>query len=198
MKYYLRFAGAAFALILALTALFFSASTYAGDSGSYYDPDRDGEGLQLSRNGDIIQFFFYSYKPHYDYSDSLDDYGKYGGCYGIELPKGGLATEENCSKNRWFYSAGDVIAKDGQQVEGWLYMGLGLDYPKGIPDVADPFKVRVGEGVLVGRYILQRTIGINGAGWALVVIRFAEVLPKDDPVFNMVFSFNTLLFEAKD
>jgi hypothetical protein len=171
--------------LLTILLLAFSLPALAGDSGSYYDPDVDGQGMQLSRHGDTIQIFVYTY----------DDWQ---GCPGVNLPNGGLATPQNCSENRWFYSAGDTISKGDQQIEGWLYMGIGLNYPKGLPDLADPFKVQVGEGMLIGRYIMQRTLGINGPGWALVVIRFSNVLAKNDSLFSQVFDFNTLLFKADD
>ena len=169
--------------ILSLILLLICGSAFAGDSGTYFNPERDGEGLQLTRSGDTVQFFFYTYDDHQ-------------GCYGLDIPDGGLANHDNCHETRWFLSSGDTINdKDDQPVEGWLYTGLGLHYPKCLLNPDDPFLSVCGQAYIAGRYLLARS---GTGGWRMVVIKYGELLDKEDSLFNQVFEFNTLLFEATD
>jgi hypothetical protein len=149
------------------------------DSGLFYNPERDGEGINLIRNGDHVVFYFYTYEPHET-------------CWNIEIPEGGLVTEANCNEQRWFLSGGDKI--DDGIIEGWLYTGLGTGYPKCLPNPEDPFLTVCGEAHIVGRYIMAR----NLTGWRMVVVRVGDILDKEDPLFNQVFDFNTPLFMATD
>ena len=162
-----------------IAMLLVSVNLFAGDSGSYYNIERDGEGLQLSRSGDQVQFFFYTY----------DDWQ---GCPSLNIPKGGLVDSTNCHENRWFFSDANVIDEKRGTVEGWLYTGVGVNYPKGVVDPQDPFLSVVGQGYVVGRFILQR----SGDGWRMVVVRFGNLLAKGDSLFSEVFEFNTMLFPA--
>ena len=104
-------------------------------------------------------------------------------------------TEDNCHESRFFLTGGDTINdKDAIAAEGWLYIGLGVDYPKGVASPNDPFKSVVGEAHIVGRYLLSRSL----TGWKMVVVHFGEVLDKDDPLYQTVFDFNTLIIPATD
>jgi hypothetical protein len=170
-------------LLTTLMALLFSVPVYAGDSASYYNPERDGIGIQLTRNGNEIQFFFYLY----------DDWQ---GCPGITVPEKGLVTEGNCHENRWFFTDANPIndksAKD--VIEGWLYMAHGVDTPECIPDPNDPFQDICGVGNIVGRFLMER----SGDGWRFIIIQFGEILDKDDSIYSTIYDMNTKLFEATD
>jgi hypothetical protein len=162
------------------TLMLLCGSLFAQDSGLYYNVERDGEGINLLRDGDTVVFYFYTYEPR-------------EGCWNIEVPEGGLVTEDNCGEQRWFLSGGDKLEDDGT-LEGWLFAGLGTSYPKCLPDPNDPFLTICGEAHVVGRYIMSR----YNDGWRMIVIPFGEILDKEDPLFNNVYEFTTLLFSADD
>ena len=169
-----------FLLSVIIVALLFSMPLMAQDSGLYFNPERDGEGISLTRNGDTIQFMFWNYEPNEN-------------CYNIEIPNGGLVNEENCHEQRYFMSSGDPLTGDNF-VDGWLYNTVGLNYPQGITDPVNPFVMHVGEPHIVGLYTLER----QNNGWRLVVIQFGDVLNEDDPLYDSVYEFSTLLFPATD
>ena len=90
----------------------FTGVAHAQDSGLYYNPERDGEGINLIRNKDTVVFYFYTYEPN-------------EGCWNIEIPESGLVTEENCNEQRWFLCAGDALDAENS-LEVWVFIGLGL------------------------------------------------------------------------
>ncbi|GAF68384.1 unnamed protein product, partial [marine sediment metagenome] len=110
----------------------------------------------------------------------------------IEVPEGGLVSESICGEQRWFMIAGDKIIED-KALSGILYMGVGLDYPKCIP-TASAFEKECGEAIAVGQYLMER----YNNGWRMVIKRLGVVLAKDDPLFNRVWEFTTMLFKAND
>lgn len=167
----------AFAL---LAMLVFTSPVIAGDSGIYFNFDRSGEGITLVRHDDTLQFSFFSFKP-------------WQGCPGIDIPYYTLLTEENCHFSRWFISGADPIIGDNA-VTGDLFIGLGFDYPDGIPDYGNPFGVLVGDGFKVGTYTLQRFQG----GWRLAVTRYGAILDVDDPLYTTIYEFTTFLYPGDD
>ena len=165
-------------LLILLLAL--SMPLMAQDSGLYYNVERDGEGINLIRNGDTVVFYLYTYENE-------------TGCWNIEIPETGLVNESNCGEQRWFLSGGDKIIDDSV-IEGWLYMGIGTGYPKCIPDANDPFLSICGEAHIVGRYIMSR----YNDGWRMIVLHFGEILGKEDHLYSTVFEFTTQLLVATD
>jgi hypothetical protein len=165
---------------LILMLLLISTPLLAGDSGLYYNIERDGEGINLIRNGDQMVFYFYTYEP-----ETV--------CTAINLPEDGLVRGDNCHAQRWFLNSGDFLIED-EEMEGWLYVGIGLLYPKCLVDAQDPFLRRCGEAHIVGRYIMSR----YNDGWRMVVVRFGGILRVNDPLYTTVYEFNTPLFEATD
>lgn len=163
-----------------LALLTFSLAAFAQDSGLYFNLERDGEGLVLTRNGEFVQFFLYVYSEHQ-------------GCYGISVPDGGLVDEGNCHEAIWYLSSGDMMENE-DRVEGWLYIPLGLDYSDGITKPANPFASTVGEAHIVGLYILER----HEAGWRLKVVRFGEILDEDDDLFDRIYEFKDPLLMGTD
>ena len=164
---------------LLITLLLLCGNLFAQDSGTYFNPERDGEGIQLTRNGDMVQIFFYTYEYHQ-------------GCWNLNQPDSGLVNEDNCHEQRYFMSGGDNIAND--RVEGWLYATVGLDYHIGIVDPLNPFRSRVGEAHIVGLYILER----KDAGWRMVVVQFGDLLSENDPLYTEVFEFSQVLMQPTD
>lgn len=168
--------------LVALILMFVTASAFSEgpDSGLYFNPERDGEGINLIRNGDVIVFYFFTYEPASE-------------CWNISIPDGGLVTEENCHEQRWFLSSGDII-EDDKVVEGWLYTAVGLGYPKCLVTPDNPFDSICGEAHIVGRYIMSRF----NDGWRMIVIPFTEILDKEDALFGRVFEFTEKLLPASD
>ena len=168
---------------LALLVLLLSAPLFAGDSGSFYNPERDGLGIQLTRNGNQVQFFLYTYKD-------------WQGCPGIDIPPKSLVTQGTCHLNRWFFTDANTINDKSSRdvIEGWLFIGLGVDYPECFPDPVDPFLSVCGVSAIVGRFLMER----SGDGWRFIIIPFGDVLDNDDSLYSTVFDMNTPLFMATD
>lgn len=152
-------------------------------SGLYFNPDRNGEGITLTTDGDLYVTYFFTY-------------GGYQ-CDTIREPtvSPSLPPEEPCDLNgqRWFFGA-DLYKKDKDLVEGTFYMTTGVDYPEGALSNDNPFGVDVGQAIPVGNYALRA----RGEGYQLRVFQLDEnaVLPDDDYLFEVIFDFNTLLFGA--
>jgi hypothetical protein len=170
-----------FLYLIALSAMIFMTSpANAGDSGVYYTPEVDGQGLNFTRFNNLTQFFFYTYEPH-------------STCWNLNIPELGLVTHDNCHEQRYFMSSGDVMI-DEDTIEGWLYITVGLDFPFGVTDPTDPFIHTVGAPLAVGQYRMERF----GDGWRLSIVRWGEVLEPDDPIFTGTIDFTTRILAATD
>jgi len=166
--------------IFVLCALLFGATLQAADSGLYMDETRSGEGITLTRAGDIVQFFFFTYEPSTD-------------CWNFaNLPEVTDWNEHSCHEARWFLTGGDELI--GDTVTGFLYATVGIDYPLGISDPDDPFASVVGDDFVIGLYILRR----QGDGWRLVVFPVGDALDIEDPLYTTTFDFNHVLLEASE
>jgi hypothetical protein len=166
--------------LLSLILLALSFQALAGDSGLYFDQSRDGEGIVLMRDKTRYVFYFFTYGAD-GCTDEVDVGPKYP--YSCDL-----------DGQRWFLSGGDEINEKTQQLEGFLYITRGLDYPNGIQDPEDPFSVQVGEAETVGFYILKR----SGDGWRLFVARFGDELAPDDYIYSRVFNFEQRLLQVNE
>lgn len=159
-------------VLLLMSALALAPLTaQAGDSGQYFDPERNGEGIILQRSGDLVVTFLFT--------------------YGFEicgLPIPPIPSPEppilpdGCEPigQRWFFGADEIV---GNVVSGILFVTEGTTAPD-----------TVGEEIPVGAYTMVR----EGDGWLFAVDRFGPELSADDPLFARIFDFNTLLFEATD
>jgi len=166
--------------LLLLSLVFGLCDVQAQDSGLYMDETRSGEGITLTRNGDILQFFFFTYEPNSE-------------CWNLEnIPEVTDWNEHLCHEQRWFLSGGDELI--GDTVTGFLYTTVGIDYPVGISNPDDPFATTVGDDFVIGLYILRR----QGEGWRLVVFPVGDVLPIDDVLFTTTFDFNRVILHADD
>ena len=161
-----------------LLLLLVSFSLFAGDSGSYFDTDRSGEGLILQRDGDTMLFFFFTYGGESECGEPT---------VSPSLPL------FSCMLNgqRWFFGSG-TYNELAQSLTGSLYITEGIDYPDTV------FKVDgggdVGDATVIGRYTLVR----EGKGWLMFVTRFGNTLGADDPLFAEVYNFVTPMFKATD
>lgn len=170
--------------VILLITLLLSFNLTAQDSGLFYDTSRDGEGIVLTRDGQWVNFFLFTY-------------GAYG-CDGKQLPSVSPVIsldEQMCEYNgqRWFFAT-DKYDKDSEEVEGFLYITQGVNYPAGVPDGADPFVNIVGDPIAIGIYILKR----HDKGWRLLVVPFGQFLEPDDELFAPIFNFTTPLMWAND
>ena len=104
--------------LVTLLALCFTFPVLAGDTGIYFDPNRDGEGIVLNRAGERVQFYFFTY-------EDADD------CWNITIPESGLVTSDNCHETRWFLNSPATLSPDGLEASGYLYGVVGLNYPEG-------------------------------------------------------------------
>jgi hypothetical protein len=148
-------------------------------SGTFYNPDRGGEGVNVTLSGNTLQFFFYTH----------DDWQ---GCPGIVIPLTGMVTGGNCHEQRFFMSSGDAFQFG--TADGWLYTTLGLNHSVGIPDGTDPFIMHLAEAQIVGLYIMEKTL----TGWQMVVVRFGKILKKNDSLYTQVYNFSDLIIAPTD
>lgn len=157
-----------------------ACTAMAGDSGLYTDETRYGEGITLTRNGDTVQFFLFTYEPN-------------EGCWNtLSIPEVADWEEHSCHEQRWFLSGGNKLI--GDTATGFIYSTVGIDYPVGITDPDDPFVSIVGDDYVVGLYVLKR----QGLGWRLVVFPVGETLDIDDPLYTTTFDFNKVILKADD
>jgi len=168
-------------LLLALVSFNVSAQDWP-DSGLWFDPARDGEGLNITvHKGSIVAFVY--------------TYGEYD-CNPYEPPVVSPSVKGSDCDNfgqRWFFISGDKMV-DGE-AQGFLYLTQGVNFPHGIQNPADPFQQIVGEPYAVGIYILRRT---KNDGWDMLVLPFGNALDPDDDIFSRVFTFTTQLFPATE
>ena len=110
--------------------MLFSTPMIAGDSGTYFDSARPGEGMLLQRDGDTMMFFLFTFGAH--------------GCYEYAYPMVGpfIERDYDCERqgDRWFYASNKYFAEE-DELSGFIYMAYGTNWPEGIQtlDVAlDP------------------------------------------------------------
>lgn len=160
-----------FLLLVSVTA---SVTAQAGDSGTYFDTERNGEGIVVQRNGDLIVTFLFTY-----------------GQVLCGLPIRPQVSPEppepvsDCQPQgqRWFLAADEIV---GNVVSGLLLQTEAVNFPVGRSGV-------VGIEVVVGAYTLVR----DGDGWLMSIRPFGRELDDDDPLFTE-YAFSTLLFQASD
>lgn len=171
------------ALIMLMCTAFALHAASAMASGLYYDADRDGEGLMLMRDGERVVGYFYTY----------------GGLWCGEVvrppvvsPAPPVEPIPECDLNaqRWFFFADPFVEKVG--AAGILYASEGVNYPDGEFDETNPFGVIVGKVFPVGTYFLRPWED----GYQMVVVPPDGTKP-DDPLYQRVFNFTTLLFKPK-
>lgn len=167
---------AVMAAALMLLILIPPVLAFAGDSGLYFDQNRNGDGISIQRSGDTVVMHLYTY-----------------GAVVCGLPIPPVPSPEppvlpdDCQPigQRWFVGTGEIANETA--VTGLLYATHGLNYPDGIGDA-------IGEEFTVGVFTLVR----EDAGWLLAVERFGPELGPDDYLFSAVFDFTSPLFYATD
>lgn len=157
---------------LILTMLLFCGTVFAGDSGTYHNPERSGEGIVLQRNGDIVVTYLFTYGQE---------------ICGLPIPP--IVSPEpevlpdDCQLigQRWFFGVDNIV---GNVVSGVLYKTDGANGANGV----------VGTETAVGTYTLVR----DGDGWLMAVDKFGPELAADDPLFAEIYDFTSALFRAED
>lgn len=141
-------------------------------TGVYYNPDRDGEGIVAFTDDERIVFYVYTYGAELCATERVEP----------------LVIQEVCTNNgqRWFFGADPW---NGRAATGFLFATEGVEYPKGKPDPSNPYGVIVGEPTAVGFYVIDYT----ELGYRLAVVPFGVVDP-DDEIYNRVYNFSGLLF----
>jgi len=157
-----------------LLFILLSASLQAGDSGSYFNLERAGEGMFLERNGDRIFFGIFTFGEER--------------CVPIVPDVSPSIVTEMCNLNgqRWFVGLGD-FNEVSNSFAGALYISDGLDFPFALMD-------KVAESSIVGIFILRR----EGDGFEISVTQFGPRLEPSDPLFSDLMKFTARAFEAKD
>lgn len=159
-----------------LMLLLFTSTLLAGDSGLYFDPDRNGEGISIHRTNGVLTMFFYTYGALF--------------CDGVIEPVVSPSLPgDDCDfrGQRWFYSS-DPINEEDTIVSGTFYITSGFNYPEGLNSEVSILDE-------VGTYILVR----SGSGFLMAVDREdTTVLVVDDPIYNGFYNFSTLLLESTE
>ena len=162
--------------ILSILLMLVAGTSIAGDSGTYYNEQRNGEGILVQVNDGRYLFYVFTY-------GSI-------GCYESEHPQPkGINEECDLNGQRWFFGDGTYNPLD-ENVVGTLFMAHGINFPDGQDHDTNPFIHNVGSPVAVGKYELRRQSG----GWLLSVARTGDVLSPDDPLYEDIFDFDKLLF----
>jgi hypothetical protein len=164
-------------LFLTFVLMLVAGVAGASDSGLYYDELRNGEGILLLVNGETYVMYMFTYGATECELDKEDD------------SDNGYRCDNN--GQRWFYGTDEIV---GDDVGGALYATTGINYPMGEEDDLDPFVHNVGKNVVVGKYLLRRTLG----GWRMDVAPVGDVLDKDDFLFEGIFEFRKQLFEVNE
>lgn len=161
-----------------LLTLLISGAVMAGDSGLYYDPDYDGEGISLQRNDNTIVVFLYTY-------------GGEDAEIPVEVPpflSPQYPLEEPLNGQRWFLTSNCELQNE-ETCTGVMYGTGGINYPVPLEPNG------IGAPVVVGEFELLRV----GEGWYLVVDRVEESpLAEDDPLFERLYTFTVPLFYSED
>ena len=155
-------------LLFILLLFAFPVMADVPENGLFYDPDRNGEGINIYTRDDKVQFTLYTYiqrcrYPHYD-----DEY---------------LIVDENyywCRKQQaWFFTGAHPI-DDGEAV-GILFLGNPYD---------DVDFTDLEEFLDVGVFFLKKT----QTGYRLRVVCDSQALRKQADICQRTFDFNTYLY----
>jgi len=158
--------------LAAFLLLICSLSVAAGDSGIYHNPDINGEGILVQRNGDKVVVFLFTHGA------------EVCGLPIVPLPSPPAPEpQDGCQPlgQRWFFAVNEIV---GNVLSGILFISNGIQNSSPV----------IGDETAVGTYTMVR----DGGGWLLAVNRFGPELSTDDPLFAEIFDFSTLLFAADD
>jgi len=125
-----------------LTSLLFFNTARAADTGVWFNPDRNGEGINIITNDDTLVFFFYTYR------DSIHSVPPVVSPAPPDVPQVGPNLPV------WYIGQADNF--DGESAEGILYAAEAFDFPfvvefelGTVNEVATFELVRDGEGWLL-------------------------------------------------
>lgn len=109
--------------------------------------------------------------------------------FGEPDPSGSLPGN---NRTRWFWFLDNFCAVNGF-VSGFLFDGVGKNYPDGIENVVDPFGRVVGQQNPKGIYRLWRSNG----GYLLQINRYGEDATIPDSLYTRDFHMEKLIFEPE-
>lgn len=159
--------------LLPLILLFASFYAFAEPpSGSYYNPDRDGEGLIVYVRDSTLVFYFFTY---YDRFTSVEP---------TVSPAPPDPVEISC-KNEGVWFIGIAQDWDGQGASGDVLLARALDYPN-----VDPITNQLQAMIKIGGF----TATAQEGGFDLIVTS-TGYFPSTMYLFNNVFHFHKLVIE---
>jgi len=159
--------------ILALIlAILFSIATFDTQAQLYFDPERNGEGISVTQEGDTFTTIVFTY-------GALTCDGIIEPVVSPSLP------QDDCDlgAQRWFIGTND-INEDGTAIIGELLVTSSPTYP-------DAISGNLSVSEVVGEYTMLR----SGEGWFFFVDRATgSPLTVEDPLYEGFFDFTTRLF----
>jgi len=158
-----------------LILLILISSTAFATGGTYFNPDRDGEGVSVFIRGDTLAFQFYTY---YDRSLTVEP---------VPSPAPPPSSEIVCANEAvWYIGISSNWNEEG--ATGDLYLSHAIDYPHVTQrrDGTDGLN----ESVKVGTFSMIP----DDEGFDLLV-EPTGVLPRDMYLFNNRFSFHKLIIK---
>lgn len=130
--------------IATLASIFLIGTAYAADTGVWYNPERNGDGINLITKDATVVLYYYTYR---------DD---------VKLIPPSVSPEppvvDPIAPNTATWYLGLAHDYDGESASGILYIGEAYSYP-------EVFDNAVGEAAEVGTFTLLR----DGEGWTLKV-----------------------------
>lgn len=159
-------------LLTVILALIISTPLMAQDTGLFYDPERDGEGIIMLKRDNMIQFNFFSYiercrHRYFDVEAFIQD-----------------KSYNWCRKQQIWYVTGQVPIVEGQAV-GALYTANPYDDD-------DAVDTTLADVVDIGLFILTKT----ATGFDMIVLQTGSVLHEDADIYHRTFHFSQYLFGA--
>jgi len=127
-----------------LASVLFLGTAHAADTGLWYDPERDGEGINVITRNSTLVFFFYTYRDNVHLIPPS-----------VSPDPPSLVPEE---PNTPIWYMGQAEDYDGKIANGTLYTGEALDYPNAV-------ETSLASVEEVGTFTLFR----DGDGWILEI-----------------------------
>jgi hypothetical protein len=155
--------------ILALILICFTGSVFAQDSGLFYDPERNGEGLYVLERDGILQIGFFTYIRRCNHhlfdgeAKIIDEGFRY------------------CRLQQAWYVSGQHPLLGGQ-ANGPLYVGN--------PYEGDDIDTTLAHVIDVGVFYLFKT----ETGYDMIVLQTGGALHPDADIYHRTYHFSQYLF----
>ena len=162
-------------LFILLTCL--TGTAFAQDSGLFYDPSRDGEGLILNKRDHMIQFSFFTYIHRCNNKYFADE---------------ALIRDEDynhCRRQQAWYITGQHPMANGEAT-GVLYTANPHKRHYGHDD--EPIETLLADVVDIGLFVLTKT----PTGYDMIVLQTGDVLHPESDIYHRTYTFDQYLFGA--